>query len=170
MTLPTILARTAVRKLHRASAASAKQYLRQSKVGEWANHSNQSMATNNQRVLDGFDWYVQQDAADGRPMSALDQSTVVNLQGFDVETRIDVVLNDGSDLAARVVFWDAPTFDDPLASTMACAYAHALQLLYPGRNFTKIGIWQARSQYLVEVPYANALARTRAAAAVLATM
>ncbi|MGA9762391.1 MAG: hypothetical protein WBQ14_08215 [Gaiellaceae bacterium] len=128
------------------------------------------MATNNRRVLDGFDWYVRQDALDGRPMNALDQSTVVSLQGIDVEAHIDVVLKDGDDLAARIIFWDAPKFDATVASTMACAYAHALQSVYPGRNFTQIGVWQARLRYLLEVPYAEAIARTGAAAAVLASM
>lgn len=170
MTLPTVLARTAVRKFHNTGAAAAKQYLAQSKVGDWANHPRASMATSNQRVLDGFDWYVQEDAADGRPMKELDRSAVVRLQGVDVEARIDVVLDDGNDIAARVVFWDGPEFDATLAPTIACAFAHALQALYPGRNYTTVGIWQARRQYREEVPHATAMARTGDAHNFLAAM
>lgn len=170
VTLPTVLARTAVRRLHTADAATAKQYLAQSKVGEWANHSRASMATSNSRVLDGFDWYVQEDAADGRPVKDLDRSAVVSIQGIDVDAHLDLVLDDGADIAGRVVLWDGPDFDAELAPTIACAYAHALVALYPGRNFTTVGIWQARRQYKEEVQHASAIARTPAAHKILAAM
>jgi hypothetical protein len=156
--------------LHSAGAPAAKLYLGQSKVGEWANHTNPSMAGNNSNVLAGFDWYIAQDAADGRPAKDLDATTVISLPAGPVIARLDVVLDDGDDLAARVVLWDAPSFDSDVAPVMACAYAYALQALYPFRSFTTIGIWQARRQRRVEVPYADALAQTQTASAVLATM
>jgi hypothetical protein len=148
----------------------ARQYLAQSKVGAWANHPRPSMATNNQRVLDGFDWYIQEDAADGRPMHGLDKTVVVSLKGTNVEARLDVVMKDGSDLAGRVVFWDGPDFDATSAPTIACVFAHALVALYPGRNFTTVGVWHARWQYKEEVPHAAAIARTAAAHQILAAM
>jgi hypothetical protein len=146
------------------------QYLRQSKVGDWANHPHTSTATNNQRVLDGFGWYVQADAAHGRPVKGLDETAIVTLGGIDVETRIDVVLDDGNDLAGRVVLWDGPEFDPTKAETIACPFAYALQALYPGRGYTTIGVWQARRQYAVEVPHAAAMAATPAAIRILAAM
>jgi hypothetical protein len=170
MSVPTTCARAAVRTLHRNGPATAKVYLNQSRVGEWAGHTNPSMASNNQNVLDGFDWYIAEDAADGRTMKSLDADAVVSLQGADVNARIDVVLDDGQDLAGRVILWDAPDFDLAKGPVMACAFAHALQFLYPGRNFTTVGIWQARRQRLVEVPHAAALAQTAAAHAILASM
>jgi hypothetical protein len=170
MTVPTTCARAAVRLLHTTGAAAAKAYLAGSKVGLWAGHNNPSMASNNQNVLDGFDWYAAEDANDGRPMTALDARRVVSLQGIDVYARLDVVIQDGTDLAGRVVLWDAPDFDPAGAPVMACAFAHALQTLYPGRGFTTVGIWQARRQRLVEVPHAVALGQTAAAHAILATM
>jgi hypothetical protein len=170
MTVPTTCARAAVRLLHTSSPAAAKLYLGQSKVGQWAAHTNASMASGSQNVLDGFDWYVAQNAADGRQMKFLDQGAVVTLQGNDVNTRLDVVLDDGADIAGRVILWDGPNFDPAIAPVMACAFAHALHALYPARNVTTIGIWQARRQRHVEVPYPSALAQTAAASAILAAM
>lgn len=170
MTVPTTCARAAVRMLHQSNAAAAKLYLGQSKVGEWVGHTNASMASGAANVIDGFDWYVDQDAADGRPMRSLDQSSVVTLQGNAVNARLDVVLDDGADLAARIILWDGPNFDPGIAPVMASAFAHALQALYPGRNFTTVGIWQARRQRLVEVPHATALAKAVDAGTVLAGM
>jgi hypothetical protein len=170
LTVPTTCARAAVRTLHSTGATAAKAYLVQSRVGQWAGHKNASMASSNQNVLDGFDWYAAEDATDGRPMTTLDASRVVNLRGIDVTARLDVVLDDGTDLAGRVVLWDAPDFDPAAAPVMACAFAHALVALYPGRNFTTVGIWQARRQRRVEVQHAAALGQTAAAHAILATM
>jgi hypothetical protein len=171
LTVPTTLARTAVRKFHRQGEAVAKQYLASSKVGSWANHpTSSSMATNNTRVLDGLDWYIQEDKADGRAMNALDATAIVTIQGIDVETRIDVVLDDGNGLAGRVVFWDGPDFDAATAQTIACPYAFALEALYPGATYTTIGVWQARRRYSVEVPHGDALGSVTAAGQVLAGM
>jgi hypothetical protein len=170
MTVPTTCARSAVRQLHSASAAQAKLYLAQSKVGAWTGHSNPSMASGAQAVVDGLDWYAREDASDGRAMHALDGETVVILQGSPVSVRLDVVLVDGPDLAGRVVLWDGPDFDPASAPVIACAFAHALQGLYPGRNFTTIGVWQARRQRSAEVAHSAALAQTPAAAATLASM
>ena len=170
MTVPTTIARAAVRQLHTTNAGAARQYLVQSKVGQWANHTNKSMASGNQNVLNGFDWYVAQDATDGRPVNRLDELRVVNLGGIDVMAQLDVVLNDGPDLATRIVLWDGPDFKTADAPVMACAFALALQSCYPGRTYTTVGIWQARRQKLIEVPHAAAIAQAGAAAAVLASM
>jgi hypothetical protein len=170
MTVPTTCARAAVRTFHTQGAAAGKLYLGQSKVGQWVSHTNASMASGASNVLDGFDWYVNEDAADGRPMRFLDERTVVSLQGNALDARVDVVLDDGADLAGRVILWDGPDFDPAIAPVMACAFAHALQTLYPTRNFTTVGIWQARRQRLAEVPHSAALAQTAAASAILAAM
>lgn len=170
MTVPTTCARAAVRMLHTSNAPAAKLYLSQSKAGQWVGHTNASMASGARNVLDGFDWYVDQDAADGRPMKSLDQNSAVSLQGNAVNARLDIVLDDGPDLAGRIILWDGPDFDPVMAPVMACAFAHALRALYPARNFTTVGIWQARRQRLVEVPHSAALAQTAAAGAILASM
>lgn len=70
----------------------------------------------------------------------------------------------------RVVLWDAPDLNQAQAPVIACAFAHALTNLYPSRNFTTVGVWQARRQQLFEVPHAQALSETNAASAVLAGM
>jgi hypothetical protein len=128
------------------------------------------MASGASAVIDGFDWYIKQDAADGRQMKDLDVQAVVGLQGGSVSARLDVVLDDGADLAGRVVLWDGPDFNATVAPVMACAFAHALQILYPSRAFSTVGIWQARRQRLIEVPHATALAQTSAASAIFAAM
>jgi hypothetical protein len=170
LTVPTTVARCAVRTLHTSGATPAKLYLGNSKVGEWTGHSNRSMASGAEAVIDGFDWYAVQDVADGRPMKALDASTAVSLPAGSLSARLDVVLDDGSALAGRVVLWDGPDFDPAVAPVMACAFALALQALYPSRAFTTVGIWQARRQRSAEVPHAAALAQTAAASAILASM
>jgi hypothetical protein len=103
-------------------------------------------------------------------MKVLDAQTVISLPAGSVSARLDVVLDDGTDLAGRVVLWDGPDFDPGVAPVMASAFALALQDLYPSRAFTSIGIWQARRQRLVEVPHAAALEKTAAASAILASM
>jgi hypothetical protein len=170
MTVPTTCARAAVRMLHASDATSAKLYLGDSKVGEWTGHTNASMASGAQAVIDGFDWYVDRDAADGRPMKFLDASTTVSLPGGSLTARVDVVLDDGADLAGRVVLWDGPDFDPAVAPVMACAFAHALQALYPSRSFSTVGVWQARRQRLAEVSHAEAVAETATASGILATI
>lgn len=170
MTVPTTCARAAVRMLHTSGPGPARTYLGQSKVGQWTAHENNSMASGARAVIDGFDWYIKQDAADGRQMKALDEKAVVGLQGGSVSARLDVVLRDGAALAGRVVLWDGPDFKPADASVMACAFAHALQILYPADVFTTVGIWQARRQRLVEVSHAAALAQTAAASAIFAAM
>ncbi len=170
MTVPTTCARAAVRMFHNSGSAPAKLYLSKSKVGEWTNHSNTSMASGACAVIDGFDWYVERDAADGRSMRVLDAEASVSLPAGTVSTRIDVVLDDGADLAGRVVLWDGPDFNESVAPVIACAFAHALQALYPSRSFTTVGVWQARRQRLVEVPHASAIAGSAAASAILATL
>jgi hypothetical protein len=156
--------------LHNNGAVPAKLYLAESKVGEWTNHSNTSMASGARAVIEGFDWYAERDAADGRPMHVLDAVASVTLPAGTVSTRLDVVLDDGTSLAGRVVLWDGPDFKDSVAPVIACAFAHALQSLYPSRSFTTVGVWQARRQRLVEVPHASAIAESATANAILASL
>lgn len=170
MTVPTTCARAAVRMLHKSGTAPAKLYLAESKVGEWTSHENTSMASGARAVIEGFDWYAERNATDGRPMKVLDAEASVSLPAGTVSARLDVVLEDGADLAGRIVLWDGPDFEESVAPVMACAFAHALQALYPSRSFTTVGIWQARRQRLVEVPHASALNHTAEASAILARM
>lgn len=170
MIVPTTVARTAVRLLHTSDASSAKLYLANSKVGEWTSHDHPSMASGARAVVDGFDWYAAQDAADGRSVRALDAATTITLPAGSLDARIDVVLDDGTDLAGRIVLWDGPDYDVSIVPVMACAFAHALQALYPTRSFSTVGVWQARRQRLTEVPHAEALAETATASGILATI
>jgi hypothetical protein len=156
--------------LHNSGETAARNYLAQSKVGQWANHINASMASNNRAILDGFDWYIDQDKADGRTMHALAASAVVTFPAGQVNANIDVVLEDGADLAARIVLWDAPDVDVATAPVIACAFARAMIALYPTRSVTSVGVWQARRQQAVEVAHPVALANTATASQVLATM
>jgi hypothetical protein len=170
MVVPTTCGRAAVRVLHNEGPSEAKSYLAKSKVGQWTGHSFKPLASNATAVVNGFEWYASQDAADGRATSALDKKTLVDLPDGQVEVRLDVVLADGDDLAARAVLWDAPTMTEDAGPVMACVFAHALEALYPGRSFTTVGVWQARRQQLVEVPFDAAMAQTSAASAILASM
>jgi hypothetical protein len=128
------------------------------------------MASGARAVIEGFEWYAERDTADGRPMHTLDAHTSVSLPAGTVSTRLDVVLDDGPSLAGRVVLWDGPDFKDSVAPVIACAFAHALQALYPSRSFTSVGVWQARRQRLVEVPFASAIAESATADAILASL
>jgi hypothetical protein len=170
MTVPTTCARAAVRMLHNTGAAPAKHYLAESKVGQWVSHETASMASGARAVIEGFDWYAERNAADGRSMKTLDAKASINLPAGMVSARLDVVLDDGTNVAGRIVLWDGPDFEERIAPVMACAFAHALQTLYPSRSFTTGGIWQARRQRLVEVPHASALNHTAEASAILARM
>ncbi|MBN1609250.1 MAG: hypothetical protein JW940_21650 [Polyangiaceae bacterium] len=170
MVAPTTIARSAVRQLHTSGAETARSYLQGSKVGEWTGHTNKSMASGANAVVDGFDWYISHDESDGRRMAALDESAVVELPAGAVRVRLDVVLEDEDDLAGRVVLWDGLQIDAASAPVIACVFAHALETLYPRRSFTTIGVWQARRQQLIEVSHADALAQTAAASARLAGM
>lgn len=122
MVAPTTIARAAVRLLHTSDAASAKLYLAESKVGQWTSHDNASMASGARAVVDGFDWYVHQDAADGRLVSALDVATTVALPAGSLDARLDVVLYDGTDLAGRVVLWDVPAAAEAATLLYAAAW------------------------------------------------
>lgn len=170
MVVPTTNARAAVRILHTTTPAAATRYLAGSTVGSWTSHDNRSMASGAQAVVDGFDWYARSDAADARTFKDLDERAIVTLPSGSIAVRLDVVLDDGDGLAGRVVLWDGPDFDPGSAPVMACAFAHGMQTLYPGRSVTTIGVWQARRQRLVEVPFAQALAQTRAADSILASL
>lgn len=170
MVVPTTNARTAVRMLHKSNAAAAKLYLAGSKVGSWTSHANASMASGARAVVDGFDWYVKSHAADGRTFKDLDKEAVVVLSAGSVSARVDVVLDDGDDLSGRVVLWDGPDLAPGSAPVIACAFAIAMRTIYPARRVTTIGVWQARRQQLVEVPFAQAIAHTSAANSILASL
>lgn len=170
MVAPTTCARGAVRLLHTEGAIVARTYLAQSKVGEWTGHGNRSMASGANAVIDGFNWYIANDAADGRAFRALDQEADISLPTGPVTARLDVVLDDGTDVAGRVVLWDGPDFDDAIAPVMAYPFADALQQLFPATTVTTIGIWQARRQRRAEIPYAAAIAQAAAADAILARL
>jgi hypothetical protein len=156
--------------LHKSNAAAAKRYLAGSKVGSWTGHANASMASGARAVVDGFDWYVKSDAVDGRTFKDLDEETVVVLPAGSVTARLDVVLDDGDDLAGRVILWDGPDLAPGSAPVIAFAFAVAMQTLYPGRRITTVGVWQARRQRLVEVPFAHAIAQRSAANSILASL
>ncbi|HEY7951246.1 MAG TPA: hypothetical protein VID51_10525 [Solirubrobacterales bacterium] len=163
LTVPVIVARKAVSLYHEEGAPAARRYLRSSKVGRWANHANPSMATSNSNVLSGFDAYVTADIADGRPVSALAQDTVLAWPAGPLKVRLDVILTDGKALAARTLFWDGPDLTEIQAPLIAAPYAVALAQVHPEASLTTIGVWQARRQTHVEVPIASALREVRAA-------
>jgi hypothetical protein len=163
LTVPPTVARKAVSIYHEEGAPVARHYLRSSKVGKWANHTNPSMATSNSNVLSGFDAYVTADIADGRPVSELAQSTVLAWPAGPLKVRLDVILTDGDALAARTLFWDGPDLTETQAPLIAAPYAAALAQLRPEASLTTIGVWQARRQTHVEVPIGSALRAIRAA-------
>jgi len=163
LTVPVIVARKAVSLYHEEGAPAARGYLRSSKVGSWANHSNASMATSNSNVLSGFEAYVAADAADGRPTRGLARSTVLDWPAGPLMVRIDVILADSNGLAARAVFWDGPDLTETQAPLVAAPYAAALEQLHPEASLTSIGVWQARRQTHIEVPIEGALRQVQAA-------
>lgn len=163
MVLPTTVARRAVRVFHDQGAAAAIGYASGSKLAEWANHTNPSMASNAQNTLNGIVEYTKAAAADQRSVIDLDQRTVVNLASGPVEVSIDVVLDDAGDVAGRVVMWDGPDFHPDDAPLIAAVYSQALQQLYRERTVTSIGLWQGRRQTRIDVPFRDAQAQlTRA--------
>jgi hypothetical protein len=163
MTVPVTVARKAVSLYHEEGVAPARSYLRASKVGIWANHTNPSMATSNSNVLTGFEAYMAADAADGRPVRGLARSAVLAWPAGPLKVRIDVVLGDGNGLAARALLWDAPDLTESQAPLIAAPYAAAFEQLHPEASLTAIGIWQARRQTHIEVPIETALGEVRAA-------
>jgi hypothetical protein len=121
------------------------------------------MATSNSNVLSGFEAYVANDSADGRPARGLALRTVLDWPAGPLLVRIDVVLHDGNGLAARALFWDGPDLSEAQAPLIAAPYAAALEQLHPEASLTAIGVWQARRQTHIEVPVENALGEVRAA-------
>lgn len=158
MVLPTTIARRAVRAFHDDGAAAAIRYAAESKLGEWANHTNPSMASNAQNTINGVVEYTRAAAADGRKVIGLDRKTVVVWDSGPVEVKIDVVLADGDGVAGRVVMWDGPDFETDDAPLIAAVYAQALQQLYPNKKVTSIGVWQGRRQSRAEVSFEEAQA------------
>jgi hypothetical protein len=146
---------------HENGVSAARNYLRSSKVGQWANHANASMATSNSNVLSGFEAYVAADMADGREIKGLARSTVLGWPAGPLAVRVDVILADGNGRAARVLFWDGPELAESQAPLIAAPYAAALEQLYPEASVTSIGIWQARRQAYFEVPVGNALRQVK---------
>ncbi len=163
LTVPVTVARKAISVYHEEGASAARGYLRSSKVGKWANHSNPSMATSNSNVLSGFDAYVIADAADGRAARGLARSTVLVWPAGSLRVRLDVILSDGNGLAARALFWDGPDLTETQAPLIAAPYAAALEQLHPEASLTSIGVWQARRQTHIEVPIGSALREVQAA-------
>jgi len=169
LTKPTTVARAAVRAYHRSGAGAATSYLAGS-LGGWLDHPNKSMAGNARNTLDGLANYISADREDGRATRTLDTNTAVTLAAGDVKVRFDLVLNDGSGVAGRVVLWDGPDFSDKDAPVIAAIYAQALTALHPATTATTIGIWQARRGHVMEIPVAAALQRLPTANAVLARL
>jgi hypothetical protein len=163
LSVPVTVARKAVSLYHENGAPAARRYLRSSKVGQWAGHTNTSMATSNGNVLSGFEAYIATDAKDGRSVAELARSTVLTWPAGPLKVRLDVILADGDGLAGRAVFWDGPDLAEVQAPLIAAPYAAALVQLHPKASFTGVGVWQARRQTYVEVPIASALNQVRAA-------
>jgi hypothetical protein len=167
MVLPTTIARRAVRAFHEKGATAAITYVSESKLGEWANHTNPSMASGARNVINGVVEYTKAATADGRKNVRLDQKTVVKLKAGPVEVSIDVVLADGNDIAGRVVMWDGPDFEPEDAPLIAAVYSQGLQQLYPKRTITSIGVWQGRRQSRAEVAFGDAQAQLKKSSRVL---
>lgn len=163
MTVPVAVARKAVSVYHEEGAMAARVYLRSSKVGKWANHTNPSMATSNSNVLSGFDAYVVADTADGRAARGLARRTVLAWPAGPLMVRLDVILGDGNGLAARALFWDGPDLTEAQGPLIAAPYAAALEQLHPEASLTAVGVWQARRQTHIEVPIESALGEVRTA-------
>jgi len=163
LTVPVTVARKAVSLYHEEGAATARAYLRSSKVAQWASHTNASMATSNSNVISGFDAYVAADRRDGRGVRELSRKAVLPWPAGPLAVRIDVVLGDGNGIAARALFWDGPDLTESQAPLIAAPYASALEQLYPEALLTSIGVWQARRQTRFEVPVESALGEVRAA-------
>jgi hypothetical protein len=163
LTVPVTVARKAVSLYHEEGAVAARSYLRSSKVGSWANHTNPSMATSNSNVISGFDAYIAADTADGRRATGLARNTVLSWPAGPLKVRIDVILADGKGLAARALFWDGPDLTEAQAPLVAAPYAAALKQLHPEASLTAVGVWQARRQTHMEVPIESALGEVRAA-------
>jgi hypothetical protein len=163
LSVPVTVARKAVSLYHEEGAPVARRYLRASKVGQWANHTNPSMATSNSNVLSGFEAYIAADNADGRPAKALGLNTVLTWPAGPLRVRLDVVLADGDKLAARALLWDGPDLNETQAPLIAAPYAAALAQLHPEAPLASIEIWQARRQSYFDVPVASAMRQTRSA-------
>lgn len=159
MTLPTTIARKAIKLYHQKGAVASRKYVRASKLASWAQHTNASMATGARNVIDGLDAYYVADRVDGRTMESLGRTAVVQLPSGPVKVLVDVVLEDGSALAARAVFWDGPDFQPAQAPLLAAVYSAAMSQLYPERKISSIGIWQGRRQTRAEISFRAAQAQ-----------
>lgn len=110
------------------------------------------------------------DRADGRTPIDLGRNAVISLRSGPVKARIDVVLKDGNDLAARIVFWDAPDFSPGQVPLLAAAYSEAMRKLFPEQMVGSIAIWQGRRQTRHEVSFSAAQAQLRRADEISATL
>jgi hypothetical protein len=153
LTVPVNVARETVTIYHEEGEEKAREYLDSSVVARWANHSNPSMATSNSNVLSGFDAYIEADRRDGREVIDLAIEPTLHWPAGPLLVRIDVVLADGEDLAARVLFWDGLEIDREDAELIAAPYAAVMEQQYPERTITAVGVWQARYQSYYEVPF-----------------
>jgi hypothetical protein len=153
LTVPVNVARKAVTTYHEDGPAAARAYIGASTVARWAKHTNPSMATSNANVLEGFEAYIEADRRDGREVIELAVEPTLHWPAGPLLVRIDVLLADGADLAARVLFWDGLEIDRADAELIAAPYAAVMEQLHPEPTITGVGVWQARYQSYHEVPF-----------------
>ncbi len=153
LTVPVNVARETVTIYHEEGEEKAREYLDSSVVARWAKHSNPSMATSNTNVLEGFEAYIVADRRDGREAAELAIEPTLQWPAGPLLVRIDAVLADGPDLAARVLFWDGLEIDRDDAELIAAPYAEVMAQQYPERTITGVGVWQGRYQSHYEVPF-----------------
>lgn len=157
LTVPTTVARKAVKTYHLEGVEAARAYVQESKLQAWSAHRNPSMKSNALNTLAGIEAYFAADRAVGRNVLDIGRTTVIELPAGPIKVFLDVVLEDGNDLASRSVFWDGLEFLADHASTAAAVYALAMRQIYPGQTITTIGVWQGRHQSQIEVPFGTAI-------------
>ena len=166
---PTTVARTAVRHFHVSGPATAHGYLT-GVLSRELGHTHPSTRSNAANTVAGLGHYIAADAADGRVFVIFPSFVLVKMPSGTVKTKIDVVTQGKTGLAARAVFWDGPDISADEAEVIAYPYAVALQTLYPNQTLACVCVWQTRRNSMYEVPLATALARAGAADAVLARL
>lgn len=159
MVLPTTIARSAVSIYHEKGRRAALEYVGKSKLAAWAGSRHRSLASSASNVIDGISAYMAADLQDGRPVIALGKEEVVSLASGPIKARIDVVLEDGSDLVGRVIFWDGPDFEPAQVPLLAAPYSEGIQRMFPQRTIKSIAIWQGRRQTREETSFASAQRR-----------
>lgn len=170
MVFPVTAARRAVRIYHRSGAKAALSYLNNSKVGDWTDSPNPSLASNARNTIAGLELYIAEDIADKRPLRELDRKTVISLSSGPVEVRLDAVLDDIDGVAGRVVLWDGPDFAEKDAAAIAAVFGEALEKAFPGETATSIAIWQVRRGHTIEIPVTRAKRHLNRAAKVRSSL